>query len=107
MVVAIVTSVMISTGFWTWFNNRSSKHDAKTDLLLGLAHGNVVSTGQAYIARGWVTYDEYEDFMKYLFEPYSKFGGNGLAEKIAGEVKKLPIVRSTGDPLLNKELKKV
>lgn len=29
--------------------------------------------------------------MRYLYEPYQKFGGNGLAEKIMQDVQSLPI----------------
>lgn len=44
-----------------------------------------------YLDRGWITKDEYEDFIKYLWNPYSSFGGNGLAEKIMADVQKLNI----------------
>ena len=30
--------------------------------------------------------------MKYLCEPYATFGGNGMAEKIIDQVKKLDVV---------------
>jgi hypothetical protein len=59
--------------------------------MLGLAHNEIIQQSLIYIARGWLTKDEYEDLMKYLWEPYSKFGGNGLAEKVINEVKGLPI----------------
>lgn len=49
----------------------------------------------SYVDRGWITKDEYEDFFKYLYEPYAKFGGNGLAERVMLEVAKLPIVGKT------------
>jgi hypothetical protein len=40
--------------------------------------------------------------MKYLVEPYSEFGGNGLAEKIVNEVKNLPVVPTPRPPAKRK-----
>jgi hypothetical protein len=48
-----------------------------------------------YLDRGYILKDEYDDLVKYLYKPYSAFGGNGLAEKVFAEVKELPIKRST------------
>ena len=55
----------------------------------------------SYIKKKWITKDEYEDFVKYLYNPYSKFGGNGLAEKIMQEVSQLPF----NDPKKKTEIK--
>ena len=60
-------------------------------LILGLAHERLVVIGMRHIRRGWITHDEYEDYSKYLYAPYSTFGGNGLAERIMKEVSNLPI----------------
>ena len=90
-VITVLTSVIASSGFWAFLQRGGDKHDAKTKLLLGLAHDRIVSIGTKYIDRGWVTYDEYEDFIKYLYAPYAVFGGNGLAEKIMAAVSALPM----------------
>ena len=45
----------------------------------------------SYIERGWITQDEYEDLNKYLYNPYREMGGNGTAERLMTEIKKLPI----------------
>ena len=90
LVIAIVTSIGASSGFWAWFTNRSDKKSATNKLLLGLAHERIISLGMAHIKKKWITKDEYEDFVKYLYAPYSEFGGNGLAEKIMNEVSRLP-----------------
>lgn len=71
-------------------SNRSGRKDAIQSLLLGLAHDRIIFLGMSYIKRGHLTKDEYEDFRKYLYDPYSKFGGNGLADKVMIEVNKLP-----------------
>ena len=35
--------------------------------------------------------DEYEDLIHYLYDPYVELGGNGSAEKVMQEIKKLPM----------------
>lgn len=96
IVVAIIVSVGASSGFWTWMMKRSNLKSAQTRLLLGLAHDRIIFLGMAYISRRWITKDEFEDFEKYLWNPYSEFGGNGLAEKVWDEVKTLPLIAPTG-----------
>lgn len=88
--ITIVASVGASSGFWAYLTNRNGKKSATTRLLLGLAHDRIIFLGMSYVDRGYVSKDEYEDFLKYLYEPYSEFGGNGLAEKVKSEVDKLP-----------------
>ena len=43
------------------------------------------------IQRGWITKDEFENLNDYLYRPYEELGGNGTAEKIMQEVRKLPL----------------
>jgi hypothetical protein len=83
-------SITASSGFWAWFSRRADKKSATTQLLLGLAHDRIIFLGMGYIKKGWISKDEYDDFMKYLYGPYSEFGGNGLAEKVMAEVSQLP-----------------
>lgn len=96
--IAIVLSLFGSSGFWLYMQRRQERKSANTRLLLGMAHDRIVYVGKTYIHRGFLTLDEYEDFMKYLYEPYSEFGGNGLAERIVDEVKRLPVVPSSRPP---------
>ena len=91
MTIAIFAAVMASSGFWTYINSRTGKLSATNQLLLGLAHERIIHIGAKYVQRGWITYDEYEDFIKYLYNPYSSFGGNGMVDKIKDEVSKLPL----------------
>lgn len=88
---AIVGSLIASGGFWAWLSKRDTRRNATTQLLLGLAHDRIIHLGMGYIERGSITKDEYEDFEKYLYGPYSNFGGNGLAEKVMAHVKLLPM----------------
>lgn len=89
--ITIVASVMASSGFWAYLQRRDNRKTAVTKLLLGLGHDRIVVLGMSYVDRGWISKDEYEDFIKYLYAPYADFGGNGLAERVVNEVKKLPI----------------
>lgn len=102
LIGAISASVLASSGLWALLLKKLDRKDNKTRLLLGLAHDRIVHIGKAYIQRGWISYDEYEDFMNYLYVPYSEFGGNGLAERIKKEVGELP-VKPAGTVFLEKE----
>ena len=87
----VVSSIVASGGFWAYLQKRDTRRNATTQLLLGLAHDRIIHLGMSYIERRSITKDEYEDLEKYLYGPYSAFGGNGLAEKVMTEVKLLPM----------------
>lgn len=70
---------------------RDLRKDTLTKLMLGLAYREITLLCEKYLDKGYITTDEYEDLVKYLFAPYKALGGNGTAEKLIGEVKKLPI----------------
>ena len=97
MAVTIFCTMLTSSGLWAFVASKQKASDASTRLMLGLAHDAIVSQGVRYINRGYITFDEYEAFMKYLCEPYFTFGGNGMAEKIVDQVKKLDIVSRACD----------
>ena len=94
-VLAIITAVFASTGFWTLINQlittRKKKVSAETQMLMGLGHDRVCALGEAYLERGWIGRDEYENLHDYLYVPYQKLGGNGTAAKIMAAVDKLPM----------------
>jgi hypothetical protein len=89
--ITIGCSILASSGLWTFLQRWDSRKSATTQLLLGLAHEKIIDLGLQYIERGWLTKDEYEDLHKYLWKPYSKFGGNGLAERVMDQISNLPI----------------
>lgn len=91
VLVTLLTTLIASGGFWTYLQHKDTNRTATTQLLLGLAHDRIIFLGTKYIHHGSITTDEYEDFVKYLWEPYSSFGGNGLAERVVLEVQRLPI----------------
>lgn len=91
IVLAIIAAVGGSSGLWAYLTNRRDRKSMNARLLMGLAHDRIVHLGMSYLDRGWVTRDEYDDLIQYLWKPYSEFGGNGLAEKLVADVSKLPI----------------
>ena len=98
--LTILASVLASSGFWAILQRRMDNRDAKTQMIIGLGHDRIISLGMSYIHRGWITHDEYENLVDYLYKPYHMMGGNGSAERIVNEVKQLP-VRSGASALIN------
>lgn len=94
IIITIFTSVLASSGLWAFLGSRLDRrldrHLAEKDLLLGIAHIELVFYGMQYIDRGWISKDEY-DTLQELYKPYKKLGGNGSGTKIMNEVEKLPL----------------
>lgn len=90
-VLTIIGSVLCSSGFWAYLTKKREKKDLKAKMLIGLGHDRIVDLGMKYIERSYITADEYENLVDYLWAPYSQMGGNGSAERIINEVKKLEI----------------
>ena len=94
-IITIVAATLASSGLWSlilYLIQRKDTHkDALTKLMLGLAYREITVSCMEYIRRGSITKDEYEDLIKYLFDPYKSLGGDGTAERLVNEVKTLPI----------------
>jgi hypothetical protein len=88
--IAAVTTVVTSSGLWAYAIKHQAVRSANNRLLRGLAYDKIVTLGITYIQRGYVSKDEYEEYLKYLVEPYLEMGGNGVAERISREVGSLP-----------------
>lgn len=90
-ILTVVCSVLACSGFWTWMQRRSDKKDAMKNLMIGIAHDRIMQASMFYINRGYITKDEYENLMVYLYEPYKALGGNGSAKHMIQEVDKLEV----------------
>lgn len=93
MIIALIAAIggaASSSGLWAFLQKKNDRHSTHTRLLMGLAYDKIITIGMAYIQRGWVSKDEYEEYLKYLVEPYKQLGGNGVADRIASEVGGLP-----------------
>ncbi len=89
--VPLVAAVLTSSGLWAVIARRADKGDAQRKMLVGLAHDRIVHLGMAYVDRGYITQDEYENLNDYLYAPYEKMGGNGSAKRVMEEVRRLPM----------------
>lgn len=92
---AIIIAVFASTGLWSFVSMIVQRYmERKSDyamMMRGLGHDRICYLGESYIRRGWITRDEYENLVDYLYIPYKGLKGNGTAEKIINEVKQLPL----------------
>ena len=88
--VTILVSVLASSGVWAVVMKVMDKKDVRTQMLIGLGHDRIMYLGNTYIARGYITSEEYENLVDYLYRPYELMGGNGSAKRVIEEVKKLP-----------------
>lgn len=89
--VTILVSVLASSGVWAVVMKIMDKKDVRTQMLIGLGHDRIMYLGNTYIARGYITSEEYENLVDYLYRPYELMGGNGSAKRVIEEVKKLPL----------------
>lgn len=89
--VALVTGILGSSGIWAIVQDRQNKRNANNQLLIGLAHAELIELCEKYIQRGWITTDEFENLHDYLYIPYKDAGGNGTITRMMEEVKRLPI----------------
>ena len=96
LTAAVLGSALASSGLWALVGRRADKDDAERKMLVGLAHDRIVHLGMAYVERGYITQDEYENLNDYLYAPYEKMGGNGSAKRVIEEVRRLPIRK--GEP---------
>jgi hypothetical protein len=89
-IAIMIGAALGSGGFWTYLRSRDTRRSARERLTMGLAYGQIVSLGQEYIRRGSVTHVEYNDYQKYLYQPYVELGGNGGAMRMMARIEKLP-----------------
>lgn len=92
---AVVLAIFGSTGLWSLLTylvqRRDKKVSAEGKMLRGLAHDRICFLGEEYLKQGSISRDEFENLYDYLYLPYKELGGNGTAEKVIEDVKRLPI----------------
>ena len=93
IIVTLAVAVFGSTGFWSWVQSRSKRKSAESRLLLGIAYSEIIRRSEHYINQGFIAVDEYNELNRYLYEPYHEMGGDGTAEKLMDEVRRLPTER--------------
>ena len=94
IIITTLSSILASSGLWTYMMKKAEKKDVKAEMLVGLAHDRILYLGMDYIERGYITQEEYENLHGYLFKPYEKMGGNGSVKRIMKEIDNLPIKKN-------------
>lgn len=94
ILISVLGGILTSSGLWALILRFIDRRTNQAKMILGLGHDKIIYLGKEYIKRGWITADEYENLHDYLYIPYKNMGGNGSAERIMEEVKKLPIKAS-------------
>lgn len=92
ILITIVSSIMASGGFWSYFQARFERNNSKTRMILGLGYDRIITLGMKYIDRGWITHEEYENLEKYIYKPYRELRpDDGSVRKVMQEVNQLPM----------------
>lgn len=86
-----VTAILGGSGIWAWAKTKADRNDNAAKLLLSVSRNQLITLGRAYIERGYVTMDEYEEYES-EYDIYSRLGGNGLARRVFKQVDELPIL---------------
>lgn len=91
-IITIVISVIASSGFWAFIQYLVNRNDSSSKLLLGISHDRIMFLSRQYIERGYITPEEYENLIVYLYDPYIQRGGNGsVKHMVEDKVKQLPM----------------
>lgn len=88
--VTVLVAILASNGLWGLISRLTDKHSGRDKLLMGLAYSEIINRADQYIARGYISSDEYHELCHYLYEPYKKMGGDGTAQRLMEKVEKLP-----------------
>ena len=90
LIVSIVVAIFGSTGFWSWLSNRNRKKSDESRIIMGIAYRSIKQQAEYHIKKGYIEPEEFKELETYLFIPYRNMGGNGSAERMIEEVKRLP-----------------
>lgn len=108
IVLSILLAIFASSGIWSVIsliiqskmNSRNKQNEEQSKMnkmVMGLGHDRITFLGMSYVNRGYITKDEYEDLITYLYIPYKNLGGNGTAELVIQKVQDLPMTKSHSD----------
>lgn len=86
-----VTALLGGSGIWAWAKTKAEHNNNAAKLLLSVSRNQLITLGRAYIERGYITMDEYEEY-EAEYQIYSDLGGNGLARRVFEQVDDLPMV---------------
>ena len=93
ILVAILGSGAFSalvSGLFTVYLNRKKSEDGVRAGVRILMYDRIKHLATSYIARGYVTFDEYEDLVKMHSVYHNDLGGNGFLDRLMDQVSRLP-----------------
>lgn len=94
-ILTIIGIIFGCSGFWAFISavvtTKTSNKSASNQMVMGIGHHIILEKCNEILARGYVTVDEYDNLVNYLYKPYKMLGGNGTAERMIDAVKQLPI----------------
>jgi hypothetical protein len=103
ILASIVIAGLMSSGFWLFMSKLNESRGLERKLLMGIAHDRIIWLEFHFLEKGQITRDEFENLHDYLFVPYKELGGNGTAERVMTEVKKLQIIESRFEKAMHEE----
>lgn len=86
-----VTALLGGSGIWAFAKTKADRNNNSAKLLLSVTRNQLITLGRAYIERGYITMDEYEEYES-EYQIYSVLGGNGLARRVFEQVDDLPMM---------------
>ncbi len=96
-ILTIVISCIGSAGLWTLINtiiNRKFKKQDDNDVikraLKGLLYTDCIEWGEKYTTQGYIDTQDFNEYLKYHYEPYKALGGDGTIDRLMNELQKLP-----------------
>lgn len=109
IIITIIVAVLGSSGLWAFLQFivqkfASKKEDIKEILdrqekelelvkamSLGALYDRALYLGEKHIEHGEISISEYNDYKKYIYEPYHTGGGDGTIDRIMDAIDDLPI----------------
>lgn len=85
---SIVVAIFASNGLWSFIAKKAEKKSVFNEGLLAILHDRLYELAKEYISRGKITIAEFEN-LTYLYEPYTKMGGNGTNKELYERCKRL------------------
>ena len=109
IIITIVAAVLGSSGLWAFlqfilqkFANKKENIVTKLEqqekelqlvkaMSLGALYDRALYLGEKHIEHGEISISDYNDYKKYIYEPYHAAGGNGTVDRIMEAIDELPI----------------
>ncbi len=114
IILTVILAVIGSSGLWAFLQflltrkrmkkenlvARMEQHEKQLEMVtkmsLGALYDRAKFLGEQYIKRQTITTDEYEDYKKYIYEPYHAAGGDGTIDRIMKEIEQIPLSTEEG-----------